>query len=342
MTCGLGRYESSCQIILSAMRVTQKSIADKIGVSVSLVCRVLSGRADEIGVSDETRRKVMETAEALGYVPNLAAQTLRGKPSRTIGVVVYDFQDSFFSDLVGHLQRIVHSAGYSTVIVGFTDREIDTQDLSPLLQRALDAVIVVGSDITGNAFDRLKHVPVFRIGIGFPGESTICYTADEERAALELASYLKERQVGKVMCVRHVSPILERRVEGMRRAIENAGIKVESIVAPKGMRNFDAGHWMATEWLKAKSLPDAVVCAIDLIALGVIHGALSRGIRIPDQLKVTGFDDIAVSRQIYPSLTTFAQPVVSIVERIVERIGRGDFQNGVEYVYCPLVRRLSC
>ncbi|MBN2234485.1 MAG: LacI family DNA-binding transcriptional regulator [Opitutales bacterium] len=324
------------------MRVTQKSIADKIGVSVSLVCRVLSGRADEIGVAEETRKRVMETAEEMGYVPNLAAQTLRGKPSRTVGVVVYDFQDSFFSDLVGHLQRIVHSAGYSTVIVGFTDREIDTQDLSPLLQRALDAVIVVGSDLTGNVFERLKHVPVFRIGVGFPGESTICYTADEERAASELASYLKERQVANVMCVRHVSPILERRIEGMRRALEGAGLRVESIVAPKGLRNFEAGFWMATEHLKPNALPDAVVCAIDLIALGVIHGALSRRIRIPDQLKVTGFDDIAVSRQIYPPITTFAQPVVSIVERIVERIGKGDFEIGVEYVYCPLLRRLSC
>ena len=91
------------------MAVYQKQIAEKLGVSIALVSRVLSGKAEEIGIAPETIKRVIKTAEEMDYVPNAAALALKGKATRTIGVVVYDFKDPFFGAIIEQLQTQAHA-----------------------------------------------------------------------------------------------------------------------------------------------------------------------------------------------------------------------------------------
>ena len=90
------------------MAVSQKQIAERLGVSIALVSRVLSGKARAVGIADATIERVLVTAEEMGYVPSAAALTLKGKSSRTIGVVVYDFRDPFFGVIIEKLQERAH------------------------------------------------------------------------------------------------------------------------------------------------------------------------------------------------------------------------------------------
>jgi len=118
------------------MAVSQKQIGEKVGVSIALVSRVLSGRAREIGIAEETIERVLMVAKELGYVPNAAALSLKGKPTRTIGVAVYDFNDPFFGALIKHIQVQAHEHNYSLILAGFLSCNPDKQDLQSLHKHA--------------------------------------------------------------------------------------------------------------------------------------------------------------------------------------------------------------
>jgi LacI family transcriptional regulator len=325
----------------SIMRVTQKTIAAELGVSISLVSRVLSGSAQSIGVPSETIRQVEEVSKRLGYVPNRAAQALKGKASRTIGVVVYDFKDPFFSDFVGYLQERLHANGYSTILVGFSDRQIDSRDLNQLRQHLLDAIIVLGSDSSWDAFGEIRSTPVFRIGHGVEDEPCARYEVDEPQAAEDLGEYLLRLHCKKVQLVRFDMWNHKMRADAMQAAFEKRGMSVSSHTS--SLRPyFELGRRFAMMEFNPYTPPDVLVCTTDQIALGVIKGLTERGIKVPDQVKVTGFDDIQFSRWYYPSLTTFTQPMPSLIDRIIERIRNQDFAHGSEVFHCPLVARASC
>lgn len=127
------------------MAVSQKQIAERLGVSIALVSRVLSGKAREVGIADATVERVMKVAEEMGYVPSAAALTLKGKASRTIGVVVYDFRDPFFGAIIEQLQAQAHEQDYSLVLAGFKGRHPESSDLAPLHKHAIDGLVVIGS-----------------------------------------------------------------------------------------------------------------------------------------------------------------------------------------------------
>jgi LacI family transcriptional regulator len=325
----------------SMTRVTQKEIAARMGVSISLVSRVLSGTAREIGVPQDTIDEVERMAKKLGYVPNRAAQALKGKSTQTVGVVVYDFKDPFFSDFVGTLQDKLHAKGYSTVLVGFTDRQIDERDLSPLRQHILDAVIILGSDLSGSLHKGIQVAPIFRIGHTVKGEETISYCPDEKRAAEELSDYLESLDCRRVVVLGGPLSNHRFRAAAMERAFLERGLQVD-MREVTGKSFFEAGVSFSHELCDAGALPDVIVSTSDQLALGVMKGLLQMGISIPDDIRVTGFDNIRFSNQFYPSLTTFAQPMEELVDRILERIRDCEFQHGVDYFRCPLLKRRSC
>ncbi|HKL20692.1 MAG TPA: LacI family DNA-binding transcriptional regulator, partial [Tichowtungia sp.] len=152
------------------MAVSQKQIAEKLGVSIALVSRVLSGKASEIGIAPQTIERVLSTAQEMGYVPSAAALALKGKATRTLGVVVYDFNDPFFGALIEQLQMRAHEHGYSLMLAGFLNRIPDEKDLQPLHKHALDGLIVIGTDLHADWLRDFEHLPVARIGHGAADE----------------------------------------------------------------------------------------------------------------------------------------------------------------------------
>ena len=104
---------------------TQKDIAEKLGVSVALVSRALSGKAEAIGVAAATVRRIHAEAERRGYIPNASARLLRGGPSRTLGVIVFDFADPFFGPFIEELHRLAHTTGHSLVLIGVEHRRVE-------------------------------------------------------------------------------------------------------------------------------------------------------------------------------------------------------------------------
>lgn len=294
------------------MAVSQKQIAEKLGVSIALVSRVLSGKAAEIGVASSTIERVLETARQMGYVPSAAALALKGKATRTLGVVVYDFKDPFFGAMVEQLQMQAHSRGYSLVLAGFLNRTPDEQDLQPLHKHAIDGLIVVGTDLDAHWLDKFSHLPIARIGHGAPDEPSVRVAVDELKAARLLVSHLAESGQKNPTYISAGLPAHRLRRDALESAAQELGLTLAAI-EPPGRDAFDAGM------TAAKTLSndlDALICATDQVAMGALH-ALSG---IDRKIAVTGFDDIEAARQFIPTITTIRQPIAIMATTAVDAV----------------------
>ncbi|MFA5689560.1 MAG: LacI family DNA-binding transcriptional regulator [Kiritimatiellales bacterium] len=301
-------------------KVSQKQIAEKLGVSIALVSRVLSGKAEEIGITPATIQRVLKTAAEMGYVPSAAALSLKGKPTRTVGVAVYDFNDPFFGALIRQIQTEAHRHNYSLVLAGFLNRVPTEQDLQPLHKHFIDGLIILGSDMNAPWLNDFKKFPVARIGHGAGNEHSLRVAIDETDAAQQLITHLKTRRIKKIICPEDNLPVHRLRCDALTAAAKAAGIQTGSL-PPADCEPFSAGE-SAVEKIRQKPLPEncAVVCINDQFAMGLIHELIAAGISVPQQICVTGFDDIPAAAQFIPALTTIQQPITQMVQRAFQHI----------------------
>jgi len=299
------------------MAVSQKQIAERLGVSIALVSRVLSGKARDVGIADATIEKVLQTAQEMGYVPSAAALTLKGKSSNTIGVVVYDFRDPFFGAIIEQLQAQAHGQGYSLVLAGFKGRNPEPSDLAPLHKHAIDGLIVIGSAEQADWLGAFKGLPVSRIGHGNPTEASVRIAVDEEDAARRLLGHLASKGVGQCAYIGSNLFAHALRYLAMEKEAAEMGMLVENHVwASDG---FDAGMQAANSLLAGKERDSAYVCATDLIAMGALHALHDAGATVP----VTGFDDIPSGGHFIPPITTFHQPIRRMAAHAFEAVVSG-------------------
>ncbi|MFA7256527.1 MAG: LacI family DNA-binding transcriptional regulator [Kiritimatiellales bacterium] len=305
------------------MAVSQKQIAEKLGVSIALVSRVLSGKAAEIGIAPDTIERVIKAAEEMGYVPSVAALSLKGKPTHTIGVAVYDFNDPFFSALIKQIQIQAHEHNYSLVLAGFLNRIPDGQDLQSLHKHVLDGLIVLGSDTEAEWLIDFKHLPVARIGHGSAKENSLKVTVDEADAANQLIQHLTAGGRKNLLCISGPLPAHRLRQTVLEKAASAAGVLLTTVVSEE-KDPFTAGLQITQQRLmKSEPKPDALICTTDLIAMGALHALHDAGIAVPEKIAVTGFDNIPTAAQFIPPITTICQPIAELVRIAVETIKNG-------------------
>lgn len=301
------------------MAVSQKQIAEKLGVSIALVSRVLSGKAAEIGISPDTIARVFKEAEQMGYVPSAAALSLKGKATRTVGVAVYDFNDPFFGALIKQIQTQAHEHNYSLVLAGFLSWVPDKQDLQPLHKHAIDGLIVLGSDLAAEWLRDFNHLPIARIGHGTAKEGSLKIAVDEESAANQLIGHLTRRGCKKTVCISGPLPAHRLRQAALEKAAGAADVRLTKITSAE-KNPFACGLQATQQLLKTTFDAEALICATDQIAMGALHALHEAGVKVPEQVCVTGFDDIPVSEQFNPSITTIRQPLTAMVEKAFQAV----------------------
>ena len=317
----------------------QKQIAEKLGVSIALVSRVLSGRAEEIGIAPNTMDRVEKMAAELGYVPSAAALSLKGKSTRTIGVVVYDFKDPFFGTVVHHLQALAHAHNYTLLLVGFQNRIPDERDLQPLSKFNLDGIIAVGSDFVEKWPKDFSHLPCARIGHGSEKIESLKVTSDEQAGYEQLTEHLRERNLHQAVFLGAGTALHRQRSDAFEKAA--AGLETTSVFDLQSEHSsFEVGRDLATQLFR-QGLPEILVCGNDRIAMGAIHAATDAGIRVPEDLKVVGYDDIPAAAQFLPSLTSIRQPIAAIAKEVFDAVACGDCPNETRLLAPELMVRRS-
>jgi DNA-binding LacI/PurR family transcriptional regulator len=244
---------------------------------------------------------------------------LKGKATRTIGVVVYDFKDPFFGAIIEQLQIQAHEHDYSLVLTGFINRTPEEQDLQPLYKHSIDGLIVIGTDLDARWLNDFSHVPVARIGHGGTNEKSVKISIDEETSAAQLVDHLKN--IGRTQPV-FVCADLPAHL--LRREILETVTKTRSLVLQTKQaaeRNaFAAGALAAQQIIRSGLTTDALICATDQVAMGALNTLRKAGILATGQIAVTGFDDIPAAAQFLPAITTIRQPLREMVSRAFQAV----------------------
>jgi len=307
-------------------------VAKQAGVSTATVSRVMSGPRE--AVSPETRERVMRVVSELGYTPNAAAKNLRTLRSGKLLVTVPDISNPFFSLILQGIEEAAMREGYS-VLLGDTqhDSEREERYASMLKKKEADGLIFLGHRLPKEAEALVQSTaprcaPVvngceFSPRLGVPSVHI-----DNAKAAYEAMGHLYDLGHRRIAVITGplVSPLSRDRLRGAMARATAAGAKDDFIVL-HGDFSIESGIAAAERVLGRHDGPTAVFCFNDEMAMGVIETARRRGVSVPSDLSVVGFDDIRFARHIDPPLTTIAQPMREIGEgcvRLLIEILRGD------------------
>lgn len=234
-----------------------------------------------------------------------------------IGAVIYDFEDPFLGALLGELQRLTHQHGYSLMLAGFHRREVDAADLDSMLRQRLDGLLIIGSGCLHDWVQPFldQGLAVVRIGHGEAPEGVFEVGLDERVGMGKVVDHLVEVGCDSFGFIGGEGAMHHRRGRCLAELVRERGLPWRDGAEHYGCGlAHSSGQEAMRSLLAAGELPDAVVAATDLVALGGLAAVREAGYRVPSDLKLTGFDDIPIAGLLNPPLTTVRQPVDRLVE----------------------------
>ncbi|MBQ6881011.1 MAG: LacI family DNA-binding transcriptional regulator [Alistipes sp.] len=307
-------------------RMTLVALAERTGLSVTTISRVLSGQAEKYRISPKTVEYIKQEADRCNYRPNVMAQSLRTKRTRTIGLVVPAISNPFFANIASAIVQKARELGYTVILSdAMEDAEQEEEGVRSLLLRHVDGIIVSTSAEQPAFLEQVNEsaVPVVLIDRYF-AETTLPYVVtDNYSGALEAVSHLINRGHQRVACicgVRH-SAIVQERMRGYVDAMQRAGLErfVHCVGDEFSVQN---GYIEAKLLLNSNPLPTALFTMNNTILLGAIKAIKESGLRIPEDISVVSFDDNPFLDYISPAITRIVQPqneLGSIALRILIR-----------------------
>jgi LacI family transcriptional regulator len=290
--------------------VTIHDVAIRAGVSSTTVSHVIN---DSRPVSAELKARVESAMTELGFQPNALARSLRRKRTHTLGLIVPDSANPFFAEVGRGSEDTSFAAGYSVILCnsdGDPARELLYMDL--LIQKQVDGVLLVptGDQTQTAAALQTRNIPVVVIDRDVPDASLDRVFVDNVAGSYNAVQHLIDlghRRIGYIGGPRHVSTVPDR-VAGYRQALEQAGIPFDEHLVVDSNFHDEGGYKAAQLLLSLPDPPTAIFAGNDLMAIGAMAAARERGVAVPAQLSVVGFDDIHLAGYINPPLTTVAQP----------------------------------
>jgi LacI family transcriptional regulator len=295
-------------------RVTIRQVARDAGVSTQTVSRVLNDRPD---VAPATRRHVKEVIERLGYLPSHAARSLSQGQSCSIGVVAYGIEFFGPSRAVSGIEKQASELGYTPLLYLLRQPESNNvaQILADLLSHHVDGIIWAVPEIGDNRAWVEQQIPQLPVPLVFlsmepqPGLSVVC--VDNYRGSRLAAEHLIGQGYQEIDLI--AGPMLwweaKERVRGCLDALEEAGLAVDHKEVVSGTWSAASGQRGLNELLKRHPDVEAVFVGNDQMALGAFQAARERGLRVPDDLAIVGFDDVPEAAYFQPPLTTISQPL---------------------------------
>lgn len=293
-------------------RPTMKDVARHAGVSVSTVSYVLNGNGP---VGAARRARVLDAVRVLNYTPNESARNLKRRTASTIGLVVPDLANQFFALVTEGVER---AASERNVLVVLCVPEATEQPLHHhavlLRSQRLDGVVYLSGAETepGLILELAEWGPVVLVDEYMAGFQMPAVIADSRRGAREIASYVLGQGHRRLAVVGGPSALwtAQQRLAGYREALAAAGLNPDDVPVFEGDYREEAGTELAAKALAGvpDERPTALLCANDLMAIGVLQHCRSAGLRVPDDVSITGFDDVPIAGLITPALTTVRQP----------------------------------
>jgi LacI family transcriptional regulator len=301
----------------SEKKITIMDIAEKANVSPSTVSRVLRGSAE---VAEAKREAVIQAVEELQYRPNIFAQSLASGQSMTIGVLTQNFGSPFYDGILqGILLGLEKSDYWPLFADGRWQPNVELNALHLLLDRRVDGLIILGGQLPEEKLQAVaRQTPLIVVGRSVAALPENSLYLDNYAGGYHATRYLIEMGHRDIVHITapYVNPVaindIEQRYQGYQQAILDAGWQLDPRLVVEGNLQQQSGV-LAVEMLMARGRPfSAIFAANDQMAFGARLALYRRGIRVPDDVSLVGFDDEAFAPYMVPPLTTMRQPAVDM------------------------------
>ncbi|MBB3114424.1 LacI family transcriptional regulator [Paenibacillus phyllosphaerae] len=297
------------------MTVTIYDVAREAGVSMATVSRVVNNNPN---VKPQTRKKVFEAIERLGYRPNAVARGLASKKTTTVGVVIPDISNAIFAEVARGIEDIANMYHYNIILCNADkkkDKEIRV--INTLLEKQVDGLLFMGGAVTDEHLQAFKtaNVPI-----------VLCATTDEqglipsvdidhEAAAYDAVQALLKQghtRIAMISGTLQDPSIGFARFQGYKRALESAGITYDENLVRIGNYRYESGSEAMKYFLDLSDRPSAVFSATDEMAIGAIHQIQDSGLKVPQDVSIISVDNSRMASMVRPQLTAVAQPMYDI------------------------------
>ncbi len=302
---------------------TLGDVAKAAGVSTATVSRVLNHSGP---VADHLRAKVEQQVRALGYVRHGSAGALASNKSRSIGAIIPTLESAIFASGVKAIEQRLDEAGYTLLLaVSNYDLNHELDQIREMIEHGVDGIILIGNDHLPEAFHlMLQHERLFANIWAYDEDSPHpCIGFDNRAAARQMADYLLDLGHQRFSMIAGVTQHNDRaaqRLEGVRDALRDRGMTLnDSYVVEKSYDLWQGRHAARALMNRPENeRPTAIICGNDVLAFGCLLECLHAGIRVPEDVSITGFDDLPLSEHLLPGLTTIHVPSIQMGQQAAE------------------------
>ena len=324
------------------MTATLQTIADMVNVSRSTVSRVLNNKWKKHGISQATADKITSRAKELHYLKNEAARSLRKKKTFTIGVIVRDITNPFYSQLVKFVESSLYTKGYIIIICN-TNYDLDRESghINVLLSRRVDGIILspIQKSIKNIFKIKDRNVPLALFDCKINKFDADYILVDNEAGTVEAVNHLIAHGHKKIGYIGGNSYDSNNRLRyvGYKKALSKASLSMTEHYVKHGNYTFKHGYEAITELLRSSDAPTAFFAANNRIVLGACKGIMDCGLQIPDDVSIIGFDDFETATMLPSPLTVIRQPLRELAFNAVDiLLSRMDKTNNIPYVTSKL------
>lgn len=331
--------------------ITIKDVAQKAGVGQATAARALGGYGR---INPATRKRVLVAAEQLGYQANALARSMVTRSTQTLGLVVTDIENAFFAHIARAVADIAHQHHYSVILMNTDENlRLEREAVHVLAAKQVDGLIVVPATHSDDAhLVQLlrRHVPVVLLDRSMDRMRADTIMIDNERAAQRAIHYLIElghQRIGIVTTESTIDTIISR-TAGYRRALAEAGLSVrdEWIRACEYKEATVRREIETLLDLPPDIRPTAILATDSFITMWVFRMLRERGLRLPEQMSLIGFDDADWMTMVRPNITVIDQPVYELgraaAEQLIKRIEREEEPPRRIFLETTLIERESC
>lgn len=335
-------------------KITVYDIADEAGVSVSTVSRVLN---DSAPVRKKTRDRVTKVMEKYNFQPNALARSLSKKQTKTIGFILPDITNPFFSEVYVKAEKAALDLGFSMFLSNaMNDSEVESLHLKTLVEKQVDGIIFMGGRANDTKTDTkyaeemkliMKKTPVVMINGEMDGVD--CYKVKTDEAAgfmkgLEYLVSLGHREIALVGGINGITST-DIKLDTFKQNIDFLQIETRPEWIIVSGYSIEGGFEAVERLLLCDKLPTAVIAINDFVAIGVIKAAKAKGLKIPEEISVIGFDNIYLTTLVNPPVTTVSHNYEELAVQavnIIDGLNNSQSYKKEHILDSKLIVRKSC
>ncbi|MFA6457564.1 MAG: LacI family DNA-binding transcriptional regulator [Bacteroidota bacterium] len=330
------------------MRSSIVDVAEKAGVSIATVSRVLNG-SDK--VKAKTRERILSVIQEMKYAPNPAARGLIMKKTEAIGLLLPDLHGEFFSEVIRGADEAVQKHGYHLIVSSSHNDPNEIEAALRFMRGRVDAIVLMSPQVNAEILleNLPKSLPIVLLNCRTDNTHYDTIVIDGFGGAREMTNYLLDLGHRKIAVITggENNSESEERLRGYRAAMTDRHFTPNHSMEHQGNFTEISGYEIAREILRQKHHPTAIFAFNDSMAIGAIKAIREEGLRIPSDISICGFDDIPVAKYISPSMTTVHVPISELgtmaINRVFDRMTKHS-KDTTAHVFVPtkLCLRSSC